>query len=93
MCSFQFLEATLVNFALSLFGVFVQVWHQLLTHVWIRLDFIGSTDLWPSSFRIPNVAYISFQPHELCSRQIAVIVNTCATFEHVHIKVSTSGLD
>lgn len=73
--------------------MFVQVWHHLLTHVWIGFDFIGSTDLWPSSFRILNVAYIYFQPHELCSRQMTVIVNTCATFGHIRNKVSTSAFD
>lgn len=49
-----------MTFAPSLFGVCVcvcfQVWHQLLTHVWTRFDFIGSPDLRPSSCRIPNAA-------------------------------------
>lgn len=93
MHSFPFLEATVVNFAQSLIGVYVKVWHQPLTHVWIGFDFIASTDLWPSSSRISNVANIYFQPHELRSRQITVIVNTFPIFEHIHIKVSTSGLD
>ncbi len=54
---------------------------------------MSSTDLRPSSFRNSKQCGNLFPATWIILQTIYCIVNACATFGHIHIKLSTSGFD